>query len=162
MTESDFQTCVEQHADGLFRFILKNLRHREDARDIVQNSFEILWRKRDEVTAAKSKSYLFTVGYHNMIDHLRKVRNISLSDEMAERGPLVPEHPAPDLSKKLESALAMLNGIQRSLILLKDYEGYSYVEIGTITGLNPSQVKVYLHRARLKMKELIGKKENLI
>jgi RNA polymerase sigma-70 factor (ECF subfamily) len=48
------------------------------------------------------------------------------------------------------------------LILLKDYEGYSYDEIGKITGLNGSQVKVYLHRARLQLKTYIGKPENII
>ena len=46
--------------------------------------------------------------------------------------------------------------------MLKDYEGYSYEEIGQITGLNESQVKVYLHRARLLLREYIVKVENVI
>jgi RNA polymerase sigma-70 factor (ECF subfamily) len=46
--------------------------------------------------------------------------------------------------------------------LLKDYEGYSYEEIGQITGLNESQVKVYLHRARLQLKNYLVSLENLI
>jgi len=45
---------------------------------------------------------------------------------------------------------------------LKDYEGYSYEEIGRITGLNESQVKVYLHRARIQLKAYIVKMENVI
>jgi DNA-directed RNA polymerase specialized sigma24 family protein len=48
------------------------------------------------------------------------------------------------------------------LVMLKDYEGYSYQEIGEITGLNESQVKVYLHRARLQLREYIVKPENVI
>jgi RNA polymerase sigma-70 factor (ECF subfamily) len=51
---------------------------------------------------------------------------------------------------------------QRSLVLLKDYEGYSYDEIGQITGLSESQVKVYLHRARLQLKDYLVKIENVI
>ena len=43
----------------------------------------------------------------------------------------------------------------------KDYEG-CYEEISAITGLNPSQVKVYLHRARLQLKEYIVKMENVL
>jgi RNA polymerase sigma-70 factor (ECF subfamily) len=62
----------------------------------------------------------------------------------------------------LEEALSKLGETQRSLILLKDYEGYSYEEIGQITGLSSSQVKVYLHRARLQLKEYIVKVENVI
>ena len=64
--------------------------------------------------------------------------------------------------KILESALARLNEIQRSLVLLKDYEGYSYEEIGEITGLSPSQVKVYLHRARIQLKNYLVSPENIL
>ena len=62
----------------------------------------------------------------------------------------------------MNEALAKLNEKQRSLVMLTDYEGYSYEEIGKITGLNESQVKVYLHRARLLLREYIVKVENVI
>jgi RNA polymerase sigma-70 factor (ECF subfamily) len=62
----------------------------------------------------------------------------------------------------LEEALSRLSETQRSLVLLKDYEGYSYEEIGKITGLNESQVKVYLHRARLQLRGYLVKMENVI
>jgi DNA-directed RNA polymerase specialized sigma24 family protein len=52
----------------------------------------------------------------------------------------------------LLSAINQLNPTQKSLVLLKDYEGYSYQEIGEIMNLSESQVKVYLHRARLFLK----------
>ena len=64
--------------------------------------------------------------------------------------------------KVLEEALARLNETQRSLVMLKDYEGYSYEEIGNITGLNSSQVKVYLHRARIQLKNFLVRPENVI
>ncbi|HVB03616.1 MAG TPA: RNA polymerase sigma factor [Chitinophagaceae bacterium] len=162
MTEQGFNNCVEQHADGLYRFICKNLRNTEDARDIVQNSFEILWKRRAEITENKAKAYLFTVGYHNMIDHLRKMKPISLPGEFREESRGTIKQAPVQLKAILEEALGRLTDMQRSLVLLKDYEGYSYEEIGNITSLNPSQVKVYLHRARLKMKDYMVKKENVI
>ena len=45
------------------------------------------------------------------------------------------------------------------MILLRDYEGYDYKEIGEITGLSESQVKVYIYRGRVALKEFIGKFE---
>ena len=66
------------------------------------------------------------------------------------------------IEKGDNEALARLSETQRSLVLLKDYEGYYYEEIGQITGLSSSQVKVYLHRARLQLKEYIVKVENVI
>ena len=161
MTEKEYNDCVTNYADNVYRFILKNLRHEEDARDVVQTAFEKLWKCRKEVDAVKSKSYLFTIAYHQMIDHIRKVKRVQLRETFSE-GSKVGVSPAQDLKKLLEKALARLNETQRSLVLLKDYEGYSYEEIGQITGLNESQVKVYLHRARIQLKNYLVSLENLI
>src|SRR5690606_33286919 len=109
----------------------------------------------------KAKSYLFTVGYRNMIDFLRKEKRVSLVDDFAE-GAKIKSEATHDIKSVLMQALQRLNETQRSLIMLKDYEGYSYEEIGEITGLNESQVKVYLHRARLKMKAYLVKMENVL
>ncbi|MEJ7911865.1 MAG: RNA polymerase sigma factor, partial [Chitinophagaceae bacterium] len=153
--------CVTQHADNVYRFIMKSLRHGEDARDVVQTAFEKLWRNRAEVAYEKSKSYLFTIAYNTMIDHLRKVKWISLRDNFCEDIQAI-HKPAHNAKVVLEKALARLSQTQRSLVMLKDYEGYSYEEIGQITGLNSSQVKVYLHRARTQLKEYLVKAENVI
>ncbi len=161
MTEKEYNECVSTYADNVYRFIVKNLRHEEDARDIVQTAFEKMWRNRAEVDAQRSKSYLFTVAYHQMIDHIRKVKRIDLKDEFNENVK-VQDKPGNNLKKILEEALARLSETQRSLVLLKDYEGYSYAEIGQITGLNESQVKVYLHRARIQLKDFLVKLENVI
>jgi RNA polymerase sigma-70 factor (ECF subfamily) len=96
-----------------------------------------------------------------MIDHLRKAKRIHLRDEFKEEM-LVTDKPMYNTRKILEEALSRLNETQRSLVLLKDYEGYSYEEIGQITGLNESQVKVYLHRARIQLKNYLVKPENVI
>ena len=161
MTEREYNDCVNTYADNVYRFILKNLRHEEDARDVVQTAFEKMWRNRDDVDATKSKSYLFTVAYHQMIDHIRKVKRMQLKDEFDENARIANRQDN-NLKKVLEEALARLNETQRSLVLLKDYEGYSYEAIGQITGLNESQVKVYLHRARLQLKSYLVKLENII
>lgn len=161
MTEREYNDCVTAYADNVYRFILKNLRHEEDARDVVQTAFEKLWRNRADVDPLKSKSYLFTIAYHQMIDHIRKVKRIHLKEEFNEEAK-VENKPVNNLKKILNEALERLNETQRSLVLLKDYEGYSYEEIGQIMNLNSSQVKVYLHRARLQLKEYLVKMENVI
>ena len=161
MTEVQYKECVTQYADNVYRFILKNLRHEEDARDVVQSAYEKLWANRQDVIWEKSKSYLFTIAYHQMIDHIRKVKRIQLKDVFNDEAK-VQNKQANNLKQVLDEALARLNDLQRSLVMLKDYEGYSYHEIGEITGLNESQVKVYLHRARMQLKEYLVKMENVI
>ena len=161
MTERDYNDCVNLYADNVFRFIVKNLRHEEDAKDIVQTAFEKLWRNRETVEHAKSKSFLFTVAYNQMIDHIRKIKRITLKDEFKAEVKTV-NQPISNLKKNLQDALNTLNETQKSLVLLKDYEGYSYEEIGQITGLNESQVKVYLHRARINLRNYLVKPENVM
>jgi RNA polymerase sigma-70 factor (ECF subfamily) len=161
MTEKEFNNCVDAYADSVFRFILKNIRHEEDARDIVQSSFEKMWLNRAKVVNDTSKSFLFTVAYNQMIDHIRKNKRIQLN-EAFEEDAKISRKEFPGLKRELDMALQQLTTLQKSLVLLKDYEGYSYQEIGVITGLNESQVKVYLHRARLQIKTFIGKLENII
>ena len=161
MTEREYNECVKTYADNVYRFILKNLRHEEDARDVVQTAFEKMWRNREEIDPVKCKSYLFTVAYHQMIDHIRKIKRVQLKDEFNAEV-RVQDRPVNNLKKVLEEALSRLGETQRSLVLLKDYEGYSYDEIGKITGLSESQVKVYLHRARVQLKDYLVKIENVI
>ena len=161
MTEKEYNECVTQFADNVYRFIFKNIRHKEDAQDVVQSAFEKLWMNREQVDFLRSKSYLFTVAYHQMIDHIRKYKRIILKEDFtSDQG--TSEKSNYNVKKVLDEALHRLNETQRSLVLLKDYEGYSYVEIGKITGLSESQVKVYLHRARLQLKLYLVSPENVL
>ena len=154
MTEKDYNESVLLYADNVYRFIVKNLRHTEDAEDIVQSAFEKLWIHKESVETAKAKSYLFTVAYHLLIDHTRKAKRISLQESF-ENDTQTAYQENKALKKVLHDALATLSETQRSLVLLKDYEGYSYEEIGEITKLTTDQVRVYLHRARLKLRNYL-------
>lgn len=161
MTQKEFNECVNLYADKVYRFILKNLRHEDDAKDVVQASFEKLWANVDRVEFERSKSYLFTIAYNQMIDTIRKNKRMHLVEEFGEgAGTAAPRNR--NVKEVLDNALQKLNETQRSLVLLKDYEGYTYEEIADITSLSLSQVKVYLHRARLALRNYLVKPENVI
>lgn len=161
MTEREYNECVNLYADNVYRFIYKNLRHEEDAKDVVQGAFEKLWISRNQVNSEKSKSYLFTIAYHQMIDHIRKNKRISLKEEFSDVETGI-DRQRDNPKRILDEALKKLSETQRSLVMLKDYEGYNYEEIGQITGLNESQVKVYLHRARIQLRNYIVNPQNVI
>lgn len=161
MTEFDYNQCVKLYADNLYRFIYKNTRHAADAEDVVQTAYEKLWVNKAQVDAAKAKSYLFTIGYHQMIDHLRKVKRMSYKEDLHETALGVEHQPQLHLKKMLDQALATLTDTQRNLVMLKDYEGYSYQEIGEIMDLSDSQVKVYLHRARIVLRNYLVERQML-
>lgn len=162
MTPEQFNNCVDKHADGVYRFILHNIRDEELARDIVQDSFEKMWMNVSNITAEKSKSYLYTTAYHTMLDKIRRGKKQGNWEEVNEREYSHTEGSYTGLKQILREALNKLPEIQRTVVILRDYEGYSYDEIGSITSLTESQVKVYIYRARLALKEFIGSVENII
>ena len=51
-----------------------------------------------------------------------------------------------------------MSEVQRSVVMLRDYEGYDYSEIGEICKLSESQVKAYIFRARKQLKEYFGER----
>ncbi|MDR2026854.1 MAG: RNA polymerase sigma factor [Prevotellaceae bacterium] len=154
VSPEEYNRCVDKYADGLYRFALKIMNEADTAKDIVQESFEILWTNRKTVEVSKAKSYLFTVAYNSMMDKKRKHSLHNRYMEMTFDD--ISNEQYSDLNEVLHRAAERLPDIQRSVLLLRDYEGYSYEEIGKITGLTLSQVKVYIHRARMQMKMYIG------
>jgi len=161
MTVPDYNRCVDLFSDGVYRFMLKNTRDEETAKDIVQESFFRLWEKYRSINFEKAKSYLFTTAYHIMNDEFRKGKfKAEYTEHALHTSPV--ENNFSDLSDVLENLVNQLPEIQRSVVMLRDYEGYSYKEIGEITGLNESQVKVYIYRARNTLKQYIGNMDVVI
>ncbi len=154
MTVDEYNQSVDVYADRLYRFILKNIRDEDKANDIVQDTFEKLWLKVDQVDCNKARSYLFTTGYHTMIDMLRKEKKQTRVEDYHFNG-YSTNSQYTDLQEVLHEAVQRLPEDQRSVILLRDYEGYAYNEIAEITGLSESQVKVYIYRGRMQLKEYL-------
>ncbi len=152
MTDKEYNKCIDLFSDNVYRFILKNIRIKEKAEDIIQDTFEKLWKNHNNINFSKAKSYIFSTAYHTMIDTIRKNKRNSEYEAIVE-----PSHEKQysDLSEILDKAINLLPEIKRTVILLRDYEGYSYKEIGKITGLNESQVKVTIYRARVFLKNYI-------
>lgn len=170
MTKDEYNKCVQHFSDGLFRFVLSNIRNRELAEDIVQESFVKVWERHNDIPMEKAKSYLFTTAYHTLIDQTRR-KEYTAFMSMDDNGDGVHTFSTatsgrkmqyPDVQEVLHKAIATLPEVQASAILLRDYEGYSYEEIGDILNLSESQVKVYIFRGRTALKNYLKSMDNLI
>lgn len=161
MTVSEYNKSVDAWSDGVYRFILHHLRDKDEAKDVVQDAYEKLWMTYDTVNYEKVKSWLFTTAYRTMVDKIRRGKR---SERMEEHhlGGMTEHKPYTGVKEILREALDQLPEIQKSVIMLRDYEGYSYQEIGQITDLSESQVKVYIFRARNSIKEYIGSIHNVL
>ena len=159
MTVKEFNTCVDLYADGLYRFVLKHVKDTDVARDLIQDTYEKLWLKVNDLESKNAKSYMFTTAYHTTIDYLRRAKKSERLDFDKHPEGAASDNSNYDLKTALNKALELLPEIQKSVVLLRDYEGYDYKEIGGITGLSESQVKVYIFRARQTLKEYLLKAE---
>ncbi|MCB0402728.1 MAG: RNA polymerase sigma factor [Flavobacteriales bacterium] len=161
MTVKEYNQCVDTYADNLFRFVLKNIKDEEKAKDIVQDTFIKFWEKKDDVDPEKVRSYLFTTSYHRLIDVVRRDQKQS-PFEVVKENQHSTESQYSDLQEILLEAIEQLPADQKAVILLRDYEGYAYDEIADITGMSESQVKVYIFRGRKFLKTYLGSVEALI
>ncbi|MBK8444755.1 MAG: RNA polymerase sigma factor [Sphingobacteriales bacterium] len=161
MTPHQYNECVELYADKLFRFALKTLRNEADADDVVQITFEKVWLTHESVIFEQAKNYFFKVAYHAMMDMFRRKRPLVPLDQIPETAQLSEAEPLHHLQDLLEKSLQQLPPLYQSLVLLRDYEGYSYEEIAQIAQLSDSQVKVYLFRARRHLKQHIVASEQI-
>jgi RNA polymerase sigma factor (sigma-70 family) len=161
MTVKEYNRSVEEFADSVYRFIRGNLRDEERANDIVQDSYEKLWRRVAEIDYTAVKSWLFATAYNNMIDIIRKEKRM-VPLEADHENELSYESQYTDLNEILKEALSRLTEQQRIAIMLRDYEGYSYKEISDITGFSEANVKINIYRGRIALKTFIGKIETVL
>jgi RNA polymerase sigma factor (sigma-70 family) len=161
MTVKDYNRSVEEYADSVYRFIVGNLKDEDRSNDIVQDSYEKLWRNVTEIDYSVVKSWLFSTAYHAMIDMIRKEKR-SVRFEPSHEFEMTYESQYSDLNEILLAALDRLPEQQKTSVMLRDYEGYSYKEIGEITGLSEAQVKINIYRGRVALKSYIGKIETVL
>lgn len=151
MTLSEYNSVVDEFADGIYRFILKSIKNEMIARDIVQETYLKVWNKHEEIDKDKAKTYLFRTAYNCMLDWIKKDKRQIDIETISE----IETQQSPfefDTANIINQALDELPEIQKNVVLLRDYEGYNYAEIATITNLTESQVKVYIFRARQTLK----------
>lgn len=155
-----YNTIVKLYSDRVYRYVLKAIRGDEaSAKDIVQNTFMKLWTRRDKVEAETIKGLLFKMAHQQIIDTYRKDKARREREIISVETNSISSNRY-DQQQQLDIAFSHLTEMHRSLVLLRDYEGYGYEEIANMLSLSLSQVKVYLFRARKQLKQIIVQLEN--
>ncbi|MEO0469314.1 MAG: RNA polymerase sigma factor [Bacteroidota bacterium] len=149
----------------LYRFALRMLGSVEEAEDVVQETLMVLWDKRQDLSKlANVEAWSMRVVKNRSLDRIkyRQKREYSQVEDINVAG----EAPTPDRQAEVSDQMHFMQSIinqlpdnQKMIIQLREVEGYSYQEIAEMLELNLSQVKVYLFRARQKVREQLTKRE---
>ena len=150
--------------DKLYRFAFSYLKHVEESEDIVQEVFIKIWKKRNSIQDIKNiDAWCMTLIKNMAIDRLRSAKFRSMELAINDQHDMNTPHKhteTRDLFDMVHDVINNLSDKQKQVILLRDVEGYTYKEIGDITGMDQNLVKVSLFRARENVRKRILSKEN--
>lgn len=159
MNENEFISLILPLRDRLFRIAWYIVRSKEEAEDIVQDVMIRIWKMEGEVKLIGNvEAYCYTMTRNLALNRmaLKVNRHIGLSDGQdsgVDDGPLE-QMEQEERSRLLLRLMQRLPEPQCDIIQLRDIEGMSYLDIASTLGLSEEQVKVYLFRARKKIKDM--------
>ena len=156
---AQYQQAIDKHRQRIYSFAHYSLRAKEDAEDVTQEVFIKLWQHWQKIDHSKLGAWLMRVAHNKVVDHVRKQRgaqeNLNHYADVDEQAGLENEEAIFDqqvFKQQLQLAIQSLDDPFRSIVIMRDVQGLSYTEIQASLEISESQVKVYLHRARRKLR----------
>ena len=157
MKKHEYNFVIDELSAQLYRYAFHFLRNQEDAKDIIQDVFEKMWLNRKTIDLETVKPWLYRCTHNAMVNFIAKKSRTSYMSNQELPQVTTPFDSSFESMQIVDRMVSILPPTQKSIILLRDIEGYTYKDIGLILDLSASQVKVYLFRARMKIKkQLIG------
>ena len=161
MENVSFRTTVLPLSDRLFRIALRITMNRAEAEDVVQDTLLRVWECRSEWEQIGSlEAFAIATCRNRALDVTKRAgRNNASLDKIDSAQPSI-FHLQSSIEAREQLSLVRrlmddLPEVQRTIMLLRDIEGKTYQEIAQLLDISETQVKVYLHRARTKIKERI-------
>lgn len=162
MTPQQFKENILPLKDKMYRFACRIVEDTEEAQDLVQEVLVRLWDRKGDIVQYKSiEAYALTMTRNLCIDWLRTSGRL-LKEDPAEMDLVDPVTPYDltefrDTVSRINHLIGHLPEQQRTILHLRDIEGYDFDEIASILGLNLNVIRVNLSRARKKIKEQLVK-----
>ncbi len=147
----------------LYRFAYRLLANKEEAEDIVQETFMRLWNKRKNLTEYKSiDAFAMIITKNLCIDSLKsRNRNVLDVESPFNSTDQISPYEKTELADSVRNVNQIIDNLpdqQKMIIQLRDIEGYSFEEIAVIMDLNINAIRVNLSRARKKVRDNLTKK----
>jgi RNA polymerase sigma-70 factor (ECF subfamily) len=161
-----FAEVVDLYRDRIYRLVYGLIRDAGETEDVVQEVFvKAFYRISSFHGNSAFYTWLYRVAVNAATDYRKKWRRrkgLSLEDSPTGPDGLMDEGPRPErfahgreLGDRLEDAMEKLPDKYRKILVLREYEGLSYEEIGRVLGLRKGTVESRLFRARERLKNLL-------
>ena len=161
---SGFEAAVRQHQRKVFTFARYYLGNSEEAEDVTQEVLFKLWQRRQQIDEEGRQAWLLKVTRNACFDRLRKRQTAAkifaedTEEDATKRVPISDPDPesqmaATDFRQHLKQALGQLTDPMKSILILREIEGFKYQEIADVLDVPLATVRVYLHRGRRRLRE---------
>ena len=158
---------VSRYSDKIYNLALRILRNREDAEDVLQETFLQVLRKLDTFDERSTFfTWIYRIGTNTSLMKLRKKKQIfaelpdkpDLEDKVFVDWSQDPSSNIQneEIKKTIDTAIGQLSDIYRSVFILRDLEHLSIKETGKILNISEENVKIRLRRARLFLRDKIS------
>ena len=155
----DFRTDILPHRDRLYRLALSMMLSESDAEDVVQDTMLRAWERRNEWQLKENiEAWLTAICKNIVLDRKKSAYSRVISLNSITNQVHTIKGPDNKLEQKesielISTLISKLPPPLSDLVRLRDIEGLSYREIAVHTSLSESQVRVYLHRARMRIRQ---------
>jgi RNA polymerase sigma-70 factor (ECF subfamily) len=168
-----FAVLVRRYERKLIRVLFRMVRDPEQARDLAQETFWRVYNRLDRFdTARRFGPWLFRVGVNLALDDLRRTRSEPNPPASIDRprgdGQLPYELPDPDpriqseTAQEVQFVLAQLPISYRTILVLRDLEGFSSSEVAAIVGRREATIRWRLAKAREKFREIWERRQETV
>ena len=164
MTKDEYNEVVSTYSKHIHRYLYKSLKDHDTVKDILQDTFAKLWQFREQVEVPKAKSWLFITAHRFMLKDIQRNNTLVNLESMSEEKEVISPDSLSrfDVKEIIDRCVDSLPPIQKSILLLRDLEGYNYKEIADMLDITEEKVRVYLSRSRQKIKNMIKSVEAII
>jgi RNA polymerase sigma-70 factor (ECF subfamily) len=154
-----FADLYDTYSAAVFRYVLRLSANRALAEDLTSETFLRVWTAPDRLRIETVRAYLYAIARNLCLQDARtRKRQSPLEPEHLDRG-ATPDYERQDEARRVLDAVAALPELERSALLLRVEEGLPYNEIAQILNLSPANVRIKVHRARLRLATICGLKE---
>lgn len=155
MSEKEYNICVNQYSDMLFKFLVRNISNFEVAQDLTQDTFLSLWTKYKEVEFSKAKAFLFICAHNAMVNYFNYAKKQTILQNNLKDKPESFFDNAFEDKNLVNHLVEKLPQVMKECLTLKDLQGFSYKEIAQTMQMSEQNVKNIVFRARIQLRNIL-------
>lgn len=160
-SEKAFSVLYDRHSQRLFAYCKRFLNNKEAAQDVFQDAFVKFYNSaKKERIMTNVPAFLLRIARNLCLNYKRtEIYHVAFEDYMTDISSYDSNENSNDLISLVKIAIEQLPEEYKEPFILREYEGLGYAEIAEITGETLSNIKVRIHRAKLKIKYIVTELE---